>query len=295
MVSSMTGFGRAEIAADGRAFTVEVRTVNHRHLAVKLKAPARFLRHEGQFEDAVRAQLSRGSVDVFVRSRGRAAGTGSDAPRIDLEALGQYARTLGDAARRLDLAGGVTLSSLLALPGVVGGDDDEVGEGEVAAVGKALDKALKQVAKARQDEGERLAVELESILGRIAAEVEAIGQRADVVPDQYKRKLKKRIEALLAGTEASLDAGTLEREVAVFADRCDVREELARLGSHVEGFTRMLAKKGPIGRSLDFLVQEMGREANTIGSKLADAEAARRVVALKTEIERLREQAANLE
>lgn len=292
MPTSMTGFGRAEATGGGVAATVETRSVNNRYLQVKTRLPGRYLRYEGQVEERVRKVLSRGTVDVFVRVKTLDR---RDAPVVDQELARAYLRSIQQLAGASGLAAEVDLKTLLALPGVVTLEEpEEVDEREWQTVDQALGRALSELVRSRQGEGARLAEALATLLDGIEKVVRSVAARAEKVPPAMKRKLGKRIETLI-GKGITLDAGALEREVALLADRADVTEELHRLASHVEGFRRSLVKKGPIGRSLDFLVQEMGREANTIGAKNQDVRIGRDVIELKTAIEKLREQVQNLE
>ncbi len=292
MPTSMTGFGRAEATGGGVAVTVETRSVNNRYLQVKTRLPSRYLRYESQVEERVRKTLSRGTVDVFVRVKSLDR---KDAPVVDADLARSYVRSIRDLAGKAGLADDLDLRTLLGLPGVVTLEEsDEIDEKEWRSVDKALAGALTELARSRRAEGERLAAVLAELLEQASRTVAAIASRAPKVPPAMKRKLTRRIGALV-GKEVALDAGVLEREVALLADRADVTEELHRLESHVAGFEKTLKRRQPIGRSLDFLVQEMGREANTIGSKNQDVTIGRHVIELKTVIEKLREQVQNLE
>ena len=292
MTTSMTGFGSASRSRDGRTATVEAKSVNHRHLVVKWRMPARLARHESRFEERVRGCVARGSLEIGVRiDAAEAAAAG-----VDLALARRYA----DSIRTLDPAAAIDWAGILALPGVVDSTGPDVADdAEVSLVDDALGGALAELVAMRRKEGARLAAELDSIVTAAAAQLDRIEARAAMLPAATKARLEQRLGELLAGGATSLDPAALEREAAFLADRGDVREEIARLRSHFEGFRETMAKRGDgvgaIGRALDFQVQEMGREANTIGSKIADAEGARGVVALKTAIERLREQVQNIE
>ncbi len=293
MPNSMTGFGRAEVSAGALCVTVEARTVNNRYFSVKLRLPPRLMRLEARFEEEVRRVVARGTAEVYVRLRGTPAG---EAPAVDVALAAGYVAAVRKLAQATGLPADLRLETLVALPGVVALEENgEVGAAEVAALSAALKGALRDLARGRREEGERLARELLLLLARAEQGARAIARRAPAIPAQHRRKLRQRLAGLLAGTRVALDPGWLEREIALLADRCDVAEELARLQSHFSGFRTTLGKKGPVGRSLDFLVQEMGREANTIGAKNQDASIGRRVIELKTCIERLREQVQNLE
>lgn len=292
MPHSMTGFGRGDKVQGGRSATVEARSVNHRHLSVKWRLPSRFVGREVMLEERVREFVTRGSVDVTVRFQGAT----SNQSLVDRELARRYADSI--AQLRSEAGEGDSATdwvAILSLPGVVSQGDSSADETDLEILDKALEKALCELVKMRKAEGARLDTELRALVASAEKHVTAITKRAAKLPASYREKLLARITELLSGNATKLDAGALEREVALFADRCDVREELARLAIHFQGFRDTLAKKGSIGRSLEFLVQEMGREANTIGSKIQDADATRHVVELKTAIERLREQVQNLE
>ncbi|MBI4879329.1 MAG: YicC family protein [Planctomycetes bacterium] len=293
MPNSMTGFGRAEVCAGPLCVTVEARTVNNRYLSVKLRLPPRLMRFEARLEEEVRRVVARGTAEVFVRLRGAPPG---EAPSVDAALAAGYVAALRKLAEATGLPADLRLETLAIFPGVVTLEEsDQVGEPEMAAMSAALKGALRDLGKGRREEGERLARELLLLLENAEKAVRAIARRAPAIPGQHRRKLHQRISGLLAGTQVALDPGWLEREIALLADRSDIAEELARLGSHFSGFRAALGRKGPVGRTLDFLVQEMGREANTIGAKNQDAAIGRRVIELKTWIERLREQVQNLE
>lgn len=288
----MTGFGRGDKVQGGRSATVEARSVNHRHLSVKWRLPSRFAGREVMLEERVREYVTRGSVDVTVRFQGATASESL----VDLELARRYAASIAELRRGAGESEQATdWAAILQLPGVVSQGDSSADETDLEILDKALEKALAELVKMRKAEGARLDTELRSLVTSAEKQVAAITKRAAKLPASYREKLMARLTELLSGNKSPLDAGVLEREVAMFADRCDVREELARLASHFQGFRDTLSKKGSIGRSLEFQVQEMGREANTIGSKIQDAEATRHVVELKTAIERLREQVQNLE
>ncbi|MFH0945737.1 MAG: YicC/YloC family endoribonuclease [Planctomycetota bacterium] len=289
----MTGFGSAGAPVAGSSLTVEVRSVNNRYLTVKMKLPPRFLRHEAALEAEVRRVVFRGSVDLFVRHRARGV---RDFPVVNERLMLEYADSIRTLAKRADLPGELDLQTVLSLPGVVSLEEaDETDPKELKGLFSALRRALKQLSEARLAEGERMKSELLRLLEQAERAIGAIRKQAPKIPSRTQKRLRQRIDRLLEGSKLKLDRTTLEREVALLADRADIAEELARLTSHLEGFQSLLQQKGPVGRSLDFLVQEMAREANTIGSKNQDAAIARSVVELKSQVERLREQVQNLE
>ena len=292
MLRSMTGFGAASIAHEGRTLRAEVRAVNHRFLQLKLRVPGEFGFLEAEIEKAVRARVERGALSLSVHVSGAGAGR---APRVDFAAAARYRAELERLARENGLDPRVDLATLIGLPGVLAAEFDELelereGRDVLALVARAVD-ALEEM---RAREGEAMARDLLRSADAIAELALRIAERVPQAVAEQHAALKLRVAELLDGRPAPSDAD-LARELALLADRSDVNEELARLASHIEQLRHLLARPGPVGRQLDFLVQEFLREANTIGSKAGDAQIAHRVVELKTWIERLREQVQNVE
>lgn len=292
----MTGYGRSAFNVEGVGFEVEIRTVNHRYLDVRVKLPRLLSDRELDVKARVQGVLSRGKVDLGVAMAGGAAPT--QRLRLDLETAHQYveaARTLAESA---SVTGSLDVTSLLSLPGVARFEErelsvEDLGEGLLDAVGRALD-ALDSM---RRQEGEALAREFAERLARVRELAGALESRSAAVQEAVRERLRKRAESLRQET-GLLDEARLHQEIVLAADRLDVIEEIVRLRSHVDQFEQITseAESGqPVGRRLDFLLQEMGREANTIGSKGSDAPVAHDVVELKTELERIREQVQNVE
>jgi uncharacterized protein (TIGR00255 family) len=294
MLRSMTGFGAAAVSAGGAAVRVEVRSVNHRHLQVKSRLPAALSQLEPSVEAAVRGKLTRGAVTVGIEiERAGAAG----APRVDVAALRAWRAEIARAAKQAGVGGEPGLESLLRLPGVIAADESRgsVAELEQLAL-RALDKALAELTRMREREGRALAADLRKHAKAIDALARKLGKRMPAAVREQHAALQQRLAELLDGARGRLPSDAdLAREIAVLADRMDVSEELARLASHMQQLEAMLVGAGPAGRPLDFLVQEILREANTIGSKCNDAAAAHLVVEMKSLVERLREQVQNVE
>lgn len=292
MIRSMTGFGRGEASVGAFRAWAEVRSVNHRFLAVKARLPNRDLALEPLVEQEVRRVVRRGSVEVRVGVRSEKA---LAEPRLDADLARRWLRGVRSLARDLKLPEEADLFELLALPGVVALDEpDTVPPQEARAVRLAVREALERLLEARSAEGRRLERALLRELAAVERLAGRIARRAAGQPALHLERLRRRLERLLPERQG-LDETQLEREAALLADRLDVTEEIDRLFSHVEGFKALLGRRGPVGRSLEFLVQEMGREANTIGQKTQDARQARWVVDLKSAVERLREQVQNVE
>lgn len=282
----MTGYGRATRSTASLAATVEVRTVNAKHLGVRCRVPGEWVRLEPRIEAVVRGALSRGAVDLFVKIE---LAAGARRPVIDQETLSIYRKVLDDL-------GGGDGSSLLRLPGVVSLSERRVPERTVErTVLGAVKDAVAELLDARKAEGARLLKVLVREVSTIRRHLVAIRRLVPTEVQRHQQGLHRRLALLLEGRGVALDDPILMREVAVLADRGDVTEELDRLDSHVAALGDALQGDGPVGRELDFLLQEIGREVNTVGSKSSAVPITRRVVQLKTSVDRLREQVANIE
>ena len=296
MIRSMTGFGRASFEIEGGRFDVEVRCLNHRHLDLSVRLPRALGALEPELRSRVGERFARGKVDLAV-----SGGAGSGLPprlELDLEAVGQYVTAAAALRDRFGLAGTLDVATALSLPGVA-----RVGERELPLerlrelLWAAVETALASADAMRRTEGAALEREMRGRLDRLRELAEALEARADVVQAAVRERLRKRSEQLRQET-GLLDEARLAQEIVIAADRLDVREELVRLRSHLEQFAAVLDASGPrqpAGRRLDFLLQELGREVNTAGSKGGDAAVAHLVVELKTELERIREQVQNVE
>jgi uncharacterized protein (TIGR00255 family) len=292
----MTGFGSATFDVEGVAFEAEIRTLNARHLEVRVRLPRPLAAGEPEVRALVGERLMRGQVDVVVRATTETALT--DTVSLDLAAAERYLRAARELAERYGVPGAVDLATLVSLPGVARSTDRSLpGEALRQALRRSLASALDAVVAVRAAEGAALARELEARLGRVLELAEGVEERADAVQATARERLRKRAQDLQRET-GLLDEARLHQEVVLAAGRLDVTEEVVRLRSHVEAFRTALRGRGPShpqGRRLEFLLQEMGREANTIASKGADAPIAHLVVELKTELGRLREQVQNVE
>lgn len=291
-MKSMTGYGKGVVSREGRELTVELKSVNHRFLDVSMRLPRVLSCIEDTLRTTIASRLSRGHVDVFVNYRN----TRSDAKtvRVDKTLLSAYVAAARTANEALNLRDDLTLSNVLRLPDVteiVPSDEDA---DELIALAKdAAELALDGLVEMRVAEGARLKTALLSGVNAMDAFREEILARAPFVAEEYRKKLNERIEAVLS--DAEIDRARLATEVALFADRCCIDEELVRLKSHIAQFRAYLEASEPVGRNMDFIVQEMNRECNTIGSKANDAALTKSVLACKAEIEKLREQIQNVE
>jgi uncharacterized protein (TIGR00255 family) len=291
MIRSMTGFGAGHGVAAGEELDVEVRSVNHKFCEVKVRLPREYAALELEAATLVKERLARGGVDVSIR---RVAGAGGLAPRVDAQLAEAYARAFAELQARLDLATGATLADILSADGVVRLEERDVDlDAAREAVRAGLSAALEALVEMRAREGAALARDLAGRLDTIEALAARVAALTPEAVDHHRARLEERVVELARGI--ALDPARLAQEVALLADRSDVTEELIRLGSHVAQVRGLLASGEPAGRKLDFLVQEMHREVNTTGSKSQSAEIAGVVVALKAEIERMREQVQNVE
>lgn len=282
---SMTGYGVAREESDSVIADVEVRSVNARFSKVSIKAPATLGAYEGDLETQALKTVKRGNVALSVVLRGRGVAT---PVTINEEVVLGYQAVF----RRL----GLSEAAIPQLPGVIVSNAPErASDDEMSAVRKALKRALEQLVGMREREGAALADVLDKSVAKLAALREQVAARVPVVVEEQRRRLKDRVDALLAASGTNLDPQTLAREVAILADKSDVTEELDRLASHLKQSRELFASSEPIGRTLDFVAQEMLREVNTIGSKSVDTELGRLVIEMKSEVERFKEQVANVE
>lgn len=288
----MTGFGRGEATGHGRAFTVEVHSVNHRFLEVRCRVPKRLTGLEPRIQQAIQQRFARGHFEVSVLDKdleGR-----SRMLRVDVPLALQYVNALRALQRELQLPGEVTLEMLTAQRELIAVEESEESLDETwTEVIPALASALESLAEMRRREGEALLRAMGKHLEDVEAILDGIVARTPALVEAQRNRLRERVVELLEGHLP--DPARLEQEVAFLAERGDVAEECDRLRSHLNQFGKALTQTGPQGRRLDFLIQEMHREANTIGSKAADATLAQEVVGVKLAIERLREQVQNIE
>jgi uncharacterized protein (TIGR00255 family) len=296
MILSMTGFGRVEFAVEPHRFQLELRSVNHRHLDVHVRLPRVVAASEAKLRAALAARFARGKLDVSLQTTGAQGPVAQ--PEVDFAAAARYVEAARTLANEHGLEGGLEVGALLALPGVARTVEPElVPEILEPAILAAAEEAAEGVLVMRRAEGEALERDLRARLASIEALLTDVEARADTVLEAARNRLRKRTEQLARETGV-VDEGRLHQEIVHTADRLDVTEEVVRLRSHVGQFRGVLdgAQAGTaVGRKLDFLLQEMGREANTIGSKGSDAPISHAVVELKTELERVREQVQNVE
>jgi len=288
---SMTGYGRGECAKDGFKFTVELNSINRKQSDIAVNLPKELVELEPRIRDEINAHLSRGRINAVV-----AYHRGAAEERVELdETLAQaYLKAIQKLQRKTKLNGSITLDTILRAPGVLKLAESAMDAGAMwSSVEVALKKALAQLVKMREKEGKFLSADLSKRLEVLAAGLTAIRQAAPDTVRRYREQLHARVQE--AGLNVPLDDERLAKEVVLFADRCDISEEITRLDSHLQQFRDCLKSSEPVGRTLDFLAQEMNREINTIGSKANAAEVSQHVVKMKAELEKIREQVQNIE
>lgn len=293
-MKSMTAFGRGEAENSGCKMCVELRTLNHRFLDLHLRMPRSLMGLEERLRQLISAHIARGRVELSISLE--YTGPKPRSLMADQALLHDAAAILNSIQETWALPEPWGWAQLLGFPEVVSLKETSPADDEAlwSVLGPATQQALEVVDGMRRREGEYLQAELLEILQRVAAQVQVIAQRASTVPQSYRDKLAARLAQLLPETNP-LDPQRLAQEVALLADRADITEELARLHSHLEQFQATLTAKKPLGRKLDFVLQEMNREVNTIGSKAAEPGIAQAVIEIKSDLERLREQVQNLE
>lgn len=289
---SMTGYGSAKGSVEGQEITVELKSVNNRYLDCSVRLPRNFLFAEDTVKQAVSAGVSRGKVDVFVSAQasqdsGTVVSVNEKLARGYRDAVARIAETLG-------LESGLNAFSLARFPDVLTVERRELDKDKAAAaLSEITAKAVEEFNAMREREGERLRRDMLGKLETIEGLVSVVEERSPQTVKEYRERLEARLRDILA--DRSLDEQRVITEAAIFADRTAVDEETVRLRSHIAQFRTMLEEGSPIGRKMDFLVQEFNRESNTIGSKCSDASLAKVVVDLKSEIEKIREQLQNVE
>jgi uncharacterized protein (TIGR00255 family) len=293
---SMTGFGRASVQYENFGFEIEVRSVNHRHLDARVRVPRVLSACEAEFRAQVQQRIGRGKVDMTIAlPNGEQVLSRLEIDRRVAEEYIRVAAELGDAP---GVTGNLNVDTLIGLPGVARLVDPELPIDEFHEVlVDGVEKCLDALVEMRASEGEAIETDLLARLAKIEKTTHTIEQRSGVVLDAVRERLRKRTEQIRQET-GLLDEARLHQEVVIAADRMDITEEIVRLRSHIAQFRDVLHGAGvdqPVGRRLDFLLQELSREVNTIGSKGGDAPIAHEVVELKTELERIREQVQNVE
>ena len=297
MIRSMTGYGSATVTADGVVFTAEVRSLNNRYFKAAVRLPEELTGLEAELETRLRRRVSRGSVTLNIRSQLTAEAATSGIHDANLLAYLEHLETVRQKVR--DQSVQIDLTALLALPGVLQPltETRPLIDRARATLPPLIDEALDRLVDMRTAEGRTLADDLLAQRDHIRGQMKLIADRAPRVVDAYHERLTARVNELTAKAQLKVDERELIREVAVFADRADISEEIARMAGHLDRLGELIdagTPDEPAGRTLDFIAQEMLREANTVGSKAQDAEIARAVVEIKSRIDRIKEQVQNV-
>lgn len=291
MIRSMTGFGRGKYENEGRYYTIEIKSVNHKYSDISIRCP-RFL---NSFEDKIRKRvaecISRGKVDVFVSFENYSS-EGNNI-HFNIELAKEYVKGLKELANATETEYNVNVMDIAKMPEILKVEEDENEE----LIGKelmvALDEALQNFVEMRQTEGQKLAQDMQKRIEFVEGKIGEIEKFSGTLVEEYMQKLETRVKELM-GTKV-VDENRLAQEIVIFSDKSSIEEELTRLKSHINQFNSFLQGTSPIGKKFDFLIQEMNREVNTIGSKANCLEITNRVIELKTEIENIREQVQNIE
>lgn len=289
----MTGFGRGAVNGDDFTVAVEIKTVNNRYLDIHLRLTQDLTPLETDIRRRISARLSRGRVDLTINFER----TGTIPYEVNRPLIAGYLSAMMEIKDEFKLTGDVDINTVVRVPGALAPGRSGMDEKSVAGLEQAIDQALDNLESMRENEGAALASEMRVRVAKIEAEVPIIEAAAAGLVDAYRQRLQKRITELVArgGQAIELDAGRLAQEVAYLADRSDITEELTRLRSHLEQFRAALESQGEIGKRLDFLLQELNREANTVLSKSTEILIKDAGLSIKAEVEKLREQVQNVE
>ena len=293
MIKSMTGFGRAEGETTLGKMGVECRSINHRYCDISLKLPRRLSLFEGRIKEMIRSAVARGRVEMSVRLDGTSEGWVQF--EVDLAMAEQYYRALQVLQKRFQIPGQITLELLSGAKDLILAREEPTEDIEPfwTEMLPIIERSLHDMEEMKRAEGNSLGRDLQHRLDRLGAILEEIRQRFFPSMKSYQERFRQRLRLLLEGSD--LDASRFEQEVALWVERTDITEELVRTESHLRQFQTLLERQEPVGRKMDFLLQEIHREANTISSKANDAEISQRVVEIKSEIEKIREQVQNIE
>jgi len=292
MIKSMTGYGRVVALLDGRSIAVEAKSVNHRFLEISLRTPSALFPLEMEYKKKIGERFKRGRIDVSIRLEGEGADTSK--VNLNLEIAHNYFDVLNRLKDEFHFQEPITLKSLTGFRDIFSPPSEtQLSPDFLNEVEKTLQEALSMLGNMRQDEGLALYSDMQMRLKVITEIMETIRSRAPQVVLEYQKRLADRIKELTAGL--AIDDARLAQEVAIMADRCDITEELVRMQSHISQFEALLQSEDAEGKKIDFLLQEMNREINTIGSKSNDAEITRQVIEAKSELGKVREQAQNIE
>ncbi|AOT68423.1 YicC/YloC family endoribonuclease [Geosporobacter ferrireducens] len=293
MIRSMTGFGRGEARDDARQFIVEMKSVNHRYNDIVVRMPKRLSYLEEKVKDLIKDEIKRGRVELYISLED--IGEGNTDISLNSPLAEKYLTCLKGLRDQFQVTDDISVSLLARFPDIIKIETAEEDEDQLwLCLKEASQKALQCLMDMRRDEGKKLAEDIGNRCTYISGIIEIIEKRAPQVVLEYKEKLRERVNELLEDS-AQIDETRLSTEVVIYADKSSITEEIVRLNSHIYQLRKTLTEKQAVGRKLDFLIQEMNREVNTIGSKSNDLEIVNHVVELKSELEKIREQVQNIE
>ena len=291
MILSMTGYGRAKTENEALSITIEMKSVNHRFFECSIRSPRQLLMYEDRIRKIIQQKLHRGRIEVFISLQGEGTVTRTMTPNWDL--IDQFMNISTEFNNKYSAFTQPEMTDLLHLEHIIHIDEkEEVNTDLETMLMGTVEEAASRLYQMRETEGAFLKSDLIGHVKKFETEVEGVKKRAPEVVKQYSSRLKQKLEEAVGDT---FDQNRLLTEIALFTDKADIHEEISRLNSHVGQFLESLEASGPIGRKLDFLIQEMNRETNTIGSKANDAIIARKVVEMKTILEKMKEQIQNVE
>jgi uncharacterized protein (TIGR00255 family) len=289
----MTGYGKGEASNNDFRIKVELKSVNHRYLDITVKLPRYLIYLEESIKKVVKEKLSRGKIDIFINLDYE--NMSSLDVKVDIPLAKSFKNALEDLRSQLGLEDAVRLNNILSIQDVIKTEKRDLDEESVwETLKSALDESLDRIISMREAEGEQLKADMLGKLDNIGRVADEIMERSPLVVDEYRKKLNERILVLVEDTTL-IDQDRLAMEVAVYADKSSIDEELTRMKSHIIQFKTIIEEDSSVGRKLDFLIQEFNREVNTIGSKSSDTVLVNKVVELKSEIEKIREQVQNIE
>ncbi|PMC38384.1 YicC family protein [Bacillus sp. UMB0899] len=291
MIRSMTGFGRSSGQLDSCLFTVEMKSVNHRFLDIHLKMPKQLMNMEDKIRKLISKSISRGRIEIYINVEGDFLT--SKTIQVDWNLLDQYVSSLQQIQKRFSIEDNLSLQHIISLEGAIHIQEDTISNNTLEkGILELVNTAVKELLVMRKIEGEHLASDLNQKLTLLSQINHQLEELAPTVVENYQDRISKRVSDFISG---KIDENRILTEVALFADKADINEEITRIHSHIQQFIDSLTSNEPIGRKMDFLVQELNREANTIGSKANDSQIAKNVVELKSIIEKLKEQVQNIE
>jgi uncharacterized protein (TIGR00255 family) len=293
MLTSMTGFGRAECQDGDYSYKAEIRSVNNRFIEINTRLPKAFLDMELPLKKLIKSHCARGSINITITLANSNDGSGEWDVKPNLPLATQYVKALKEIQTSLGLEGQVHIDSVVGLRDVFKIEPIAIDPAKESLLLNMAESALASLQKMREEEGAHLQKDLAERIDSIEKHAAEIEKRQPEVIQEYKARLKEKIKLLNDGIE--MDEGRLAQETAILADRCDITEEITRLTSHLNQFRKLFDSSEPIGRKLEFITQEINREVNTMGSKSSDTKAANLVIDIKSTLEKIREQLANIE